>query len=158
MLAHSCSLKRRSISRLSQVLPDIAALFKSRGLPLSLIAKNRPDILLYSPHTLMVRVCTCFECACVTLKSDKCILDLQPARLLCASSVQKCDPLSLRSSQAKIDSLPSVLELSPRRARDLVVAWPSLLRHSTASLHERYQVRGLCRVKQMCCVMKQDTC
>ena len=49
-----CPCMSRRVSRLAQVLPDTAALFKSRGLPLSLIAGSRPDILLYSPHKLMV--------------------------------------------------------------------------------------------------------
>ncbi|KAF5826607.1 hypothetical protein DUNSADRAFT_2545 [Dunaliella salina] len=83
----------RRISRLAQTLPDTAALCKSRGLPMQLIVSTRPDILLYSPETLM----------------------------------------------AKIDSLPSILEVSPRRARDLIVAWPALLRHSAQALKERYQ-------------------
>lgn len=45
-------------------------------------------------------------------------------------------------TQAKIDGLPSALDLSPRRTRDMLTGCPDLLRRSTRALQERYQVGG----------------
>lgn len=163
---------------MGRCLPDVAALLKSRGLPVQAIAASRPDILLHAPHTLMV--CVYGGCWWHTRAAGACARLHACVRAwwgCCgvAANLQRVTPCTTSSSfstpvaprcvrhrpphhcphatappprppQAKIDALPAALGLTPRRARDLIAAWPSALRHSTAALAERYQVGRPCHV------------
>lgn len=51
------------------------------------------------------------------------------------------------SVQAKLSALPQVLALSPRKVRDIVIRCPQLLRRSTQSIKDRYEMlQSLCTV------------